>query len=261
MKRLRSKVRDFIDSERTQLVIVALIIINAIFLGAETFPWWRNNIGAWIGILDGLFIWIFLLEVVLKLFAHGLVFFKSGWNIFDFAIVASSLIPGNGALSALRMLRIFRTARLFGRIKNLRTIVYALLKSLPHLGWLFFVLMIIYYIFAVLATTMFGTIAPEQFGSLGKSFYSLFSLMTMEGWQDAVDSVNSPYSRWIFIPFMLLTSYIFLNLVVGIIVAAMEDIIEQDKEKEIKEQREEIRNMSIDLKEIKAILTEQKNSK
>lgn len=251
---LRSKVGNFINSEKTQIVIVALIILNALFLGAETFPWWRNNIGVGVSILDHVFIWIFLLEVVLKLFAQGFNFFKSGWNIFDFAIVASSLIPGNGALSALRVLRIFRTARLFGRIKNLRTIIYALLKSLPHLGWLFFILMIIYYIFAVLATTMFGTIAPAQFGSLGKSFYSLFSLMTMEGWQDAVDSVNSPYSRWVFIPFMLITSYIFLNLVVGIIVAAMEEIIEQDKEKEMEEQTDEIKKINIQLQELKAML-------
>ena len=78
--------------------------------------------------------------------------------------------------------------------------------------------------------------------------------MTMEGWQDAVDSVNSPYSRWVFIPFMLITSYIFLNLVVGIIVAAMEEIIEQDKEKEMEEQTDEIKKINIQLQELKAML-------
>ena len=258
MQKLREKVANFIDSEKTQTAIVVMIVLNAIFLGVETFPWWHKNLGSVANILDHFFIWVFLLEVVLKIFAHGFSFFKSGWNIFDFVIVASSLVPGNGALSCLRVLRIFRTARLFGRIKHLRTIVDAMLKSLPHLGWLFLILMIFYYIFAVLATTMFSAIAPEQFGSLWRSFYSLFSLMTMEGWQDAVDAVNSPYSRWVFIPFMLLTSYIFLNLVVGIIVAAMEEIVEQDKEDELNEQRREIKEMSKQLAEIKAMLVDLK---
>ena len=75
--------------------------------------------------------------------------------------------------------------------------------------------------------------------------------MTMEGWQDTVDSVNSPYARWVFIPFMLLTSYIFLNLVVGIIVAAMEAIVEQDQDSE---QQKKLEELSRQLTEIKAML-------
>lgn len=253
MGTLRKKVGNFIDNDRTQLVIVILILLNALFMGLETFQQWREAMGVLANILDQIFIWIFLLEVVLKIFAHGLPFFSSGWNIFDFVIVLSSLIPGNGVLSCLRVLRIFRTARLFARIKNLRIIVAAMLKSLPHLGWLFMILMIFYYIFAVLSTTLFKEIAPDQFGSLWKSFYSLFSLMTMEGWQDTVDSVNSPYARWVFIPFMLLTSYIFLNLVVGIIVAAMEEIVEQDQQQD-SEQQKKLEELSRQLTEIKAML-------
>ena len=156
----------------------------------------------------------------------------------------------------IRALRIFRTARLFGRIENLRLIVSAMLKALPNLGWLFLVLILFIYIFAVLTTTLFGKIAPEQFGSLFSSFYSLFSLMTMEGWQDTVEAVKSPYSRWVFIPFMLISSYIFLNLVVGIIVAAMEDIISQNKKQtpEPDPVEEELKKVSQELAEIKALL-------
>ena len=251
METLRKKVGNFIDNDRTQLAIVILILLNALFMGLETFQQWREAMGMLVIILDHFFVLIFLLEVLLKIFAHGFSFFSSGWNIFDFAIVLSSLIPGNGVLSCLRVLRIFRTARLFARIKNLRIIVSAMLNSLPHLGWLFMILLIFYYIFAVLSTTLFKEIAPDQFGSLWKSFYSLFSLMTMEGWQDTVDSVNSPYARWVFIPFMLLTSYIFLNLVVGIIVAAMEAIVEQDQDSE---QQKKIEELSQQLTEIKAML-------
>ena len=240
MNSFREKLQSFVNSAATQHVIIWLIILNAILMGLDTFAWYKNLLGSATEIVDQFFVWVFLLEVILKILAHGFHFFKSGWNIFDFIIVVISLIPGNSAFSALRAartLRIFRTARLFGRIKNLRLIVGAMLCSLPKLGWLFSILAIFFYIFAVLSTSLFSKIAPEQFGSLWSSFYSLFSIMTMEGWQDTIDAVNSPYARWVFIPFMLLASYIFLNLVVGIIVAAMEEIVAQEKQE--KEQKQD----------------------
>lgn len=241
MSSFRKKLQDFVDSSITQNVIIWLIILNALFMGLETFSWCKELFGSAVSVVDQIFIWVFLLEVVLKILAYGFRFFTSGWNNFDFFIVVISLIPGNSAFSALRAvrtLRIFRTVRLFGRIKNLRLIVGAMLRSLPKLGWLFLILGIFYYIFAVLSTSLFAKVAPEQFGTLWTSFYTLFSIMTMEGWQDTIDAVNSPYARWVFIPFMLLASYIFLNLVVGIIVAAMEEIVEQDKKEEEQEQEE-----------------------
>ena len=256
MNSFRKKLQSFVDSAITQSVIIWLIILNALIMGLETFAWYKSLLGSATEIIDQFFVWIFLLEVVLKILAYGFHFFKSGWNNFDFIIVVISLIPGNSAFSALRAartLRIFRTARLFGRIKNLRLIVGAMLRSLPKLGWLFSILAIFFYIFAVLSTSLFSKIAPEQFGSLWSSFYSLFSIMTMEGWQDTIDAVNSPYARWVFIPFMLLASYIFLNLVVGIIVAAMEEIVEQEKQEEEQEQND---SMQIILQRLEALQTQ-----
>ena len=115
---------------------------------------------------------------------------------------------------------------------------------------------------------MFSAIAPEQFGSLWKSFYSLFSLMTMEGWQDTVDAVNSPYARWVFIPFILISSYIFLNLVVGVVVASVENIVWEEKEEmqnnandRMDKLQAEIRQLSEQLKEIKALLAGENDRK
>lgn len=229
----REKIRKFVDSDIVQNSVILLIIINALCMGLETFPWW----GAWIGataggVLNAVFIIIFLVEILLRVYVHGLPFFKDGWNIFDFVIVAVSLIPGNGVFScfrALRVLRIFRTARLFARIGQLKSIVSAMLRALPGLGWLLLILLIFFYIFSVLSTTLFAGCSPERFGDIFTSFYSLFSLMTMEGWQDIVEGTPSPYAKIVFIPFMLMASYIFLNLVVGIIVAAMEEIVEEEK--------------------------------
>jgi voltage-gated sodium channel len=262
MDKFRQKVFDFVESDGVQNFIIALIMLNAVTMGLETFSWWKQLLGKGTFVLDQIFVWIFAAEILLKLYAHRWNFFKNNWNNFDFLIVVISLVPGNCVFSCFRVvraLRIFRTARLFGRIQNLRLIVSAMLKALPNLGWLFLVLMLFIYIFAVLTTTLFSKIAPEQFGSLFSSFYSLFSLMTMEGWQDTVEAVKSPYARWVFIPFMLISSYIFLNLVVGIIVAAMEDIIRQQK-KEAPEPdpvEEELKKMSQELAEIKALLEKQ----
>ena len=263
MVSLREKIGNFVESDKVQNFIVALIMLNALTMGLETFSWWNALTGKGAVVLDRIFVWIFVAEIVLKLYAHGFRFFKSNWNNFDFMIVALSLVPGNGVFSCFRVvraLRIFRTARLFGRIENLRVIVSAMLKALPNLGWLLLVLMIFFYIFAVLTTTLFGKIAPEQFGSLFSSFYSLFSLMTMEGWQDTVEAVKSPYARWVFIPFMLISSYIFLNLVVGIIVAAMEDIIKHEHSEDAGQQEllNEVRNLSAQIAEMKQLLADKK---
>ena len=111
------------------------------------------------------------------------------------------------------------------------------------------------YIFAVLTTTLFGQIAPEKFGNIFTAFYSLFSLMTMEGWQDIVEGINSPYSKAVFIPFMLISSYIFLNLVVGIIVAAMEEIVGEDKQNQ---RDEELQKLSDKLDHICKLLEKDK---
>lgn len=232
----RDKVRAFVDNHIVQNVIIVLIVLNALSMGLETFPGWEKLIGhTTTVVLDWAFVVIFLIEILLRLYAYGPSFFKNGWNNFDFIIVAFSLVPGNGVFSCfrvVRVLRIFRTARLFGRIENLRIIVSAMLKALPNLGWLLLILGIFFYIFAVLSTTLFAEVAPAKFGNIFVSFYSLFSLMTMEGWQETVEGINSPYSKFVFIPFMLISSYIFLNLVVGIIVAAMEEIVKEEEDEE-----------------------------
>lgn len=265
MSPFRKKLQLFIDSPVIQGVIIWLIILNTIFMGLETFEWYKAYFGTSAQFIEYFFVWIFLLEVVLKIIAHGSNFFKSGWNNFDFAIVLISMIPGNSAfraLRAIRTLRAFRATRLFGRIKHLRIIIDAMLSSLPRLGWLFFILAIIFYIFGILSTSLFAQVAPEQFGTLTDSIYSLFSLMTMEGWQDTVEAVDSPYAKWVFIPFMLLSSYIFLNLVVGIIVAAMEEIVDENKKisgnDQEQELTEEIKKLSTEISELKKLIADKR---
>ena len=101
MNSFRKKLQTFVDSAITQSVIIWLIILNALIMGLETFAWYKNLLGSATEIIDQFFVWIFLLEVVLKILAHGFHFFKSGWNNFDFFIVVISLIlalPVRGAL-------------------------------------------------------------------------------------------------------------------------------------------------------------------
>ena len=85
--------------------IVAVIIVNAITLGMETSPSLMEAAGPLILMIDRICLGIFVVEIVLKLIAHGGRFFRSGWNVFDFAIVGIALVPAGHGLSVLRALR------------------------------------------------------------------------------------------------------------------------------------------------------------
>jgi len=118
---------------------------------------------------------------------------KSGWNNFDFSIVAIALLQASGTLAVLRSLRILRSLRLIKNIEKLRFIVEALLHSLPSLGWIFVLLALVFYVFAVIGTKPFGAPYPEWFGNLGVSMFTLFQIMTLEGWEEISRAVMKDF--------------------------------------------------------------------
>jgi voltage-gated sodium channel len=190
--------------------------------------------------------------------AYGFSFFKSGWNIFDFSIVAIALLPASGTLAVLRSLRIFRSLRLLKNLPKLRFIVEALLHSLPSLGWIFVLLALVFYVFAVIGTKLFGAAYPEWFGNLGASMFSLFQIMTLEGWVEISRAVmkDFPLANIYFIIFILLASYTTLNIFIAIVVNTMSEV-QQKTSKEgiekiediIQDEKEELRKDILSLKE------------
>lgn len=206
--------------------IIAVIIFNAVILGLETSAAVMAFAGPVIYALDAACLAIFTVEILAKLFAYRLRFFRSGWNVFDFVIVGIALFPAGQSLSVLRALRILRVLRVISATPSLRRVVEGFLTALPGMGSVFLLMSLIFYIGAVMATKLFGAAFPQWFGDLGASAYSLFQIMTLESWSmGIVRPVMEvfPYAWAFFVPFIMVTTFAVVNLLVGLIVNSMQD--------------------------------------
>ena len=225
-----SPMESLIESKLFRYWITTLIILNAIVLGVLTYEETLSaNLVSWLAGFDRFVTIIFAIEIVLKLGVYRLSFFKQGWNWFDFLVISLALIPSGAGLTVLRAMRVLRVLRLLHIVPNMRRITEALLKALPGMGAILAVLALLTYVAAVMATNMFGrTDDPDVlqlFGDLPSSAYSLFQVMTMDGWrfevvQKVVDDGN-PYAPLFFLSFIFLASFAVLNLFIALIVDAL----------------------------------------
>ncbi len=223
---LRQRVAYWIFKPSTQRFITAVIMFNAVLLGMDTSETIMSRIGPIVGMLDTLCLIIFIIEILLKLFAQDVRFFKSGWNIFDALVIGIAILPGAQSLSVLRALRILRVLRVISVAPSLRRVVEGFVTALPGMGSVFLLMAIIFYIGAVMATKLFGETFPEWFGSIGHSAYSLFQIMTLESWSMGIVRpvmVVYPYAWAFFVPFIMMTTFAVVNLLVGLIVNSMQD--------------------------------------
>lgn len=237
----RNRMKDFFESTFFNRFIISIILINSILIGAETSPIIMNSIGPYIDFIDLFILVLFTLEIILKIFVYRTDFFKSSWNLFDFFIVAISLVPAAGSFSVFRSLRIVRTLRLLKSIPKLRLIIESLLKSIPSIGWITVLLSIVFYTFAVIGVNIFGDGYPKYFGDLGSAFFTLFQIMTLESWSSAIarpimDGV--PFAGLYFISFILIATYTTLNIFIAIVVNTMNEVSLKD----LKEEEEHIKD-------------------
>ncbi len=233
----RAKATRFLENDWVRNGILLVILFNAVVLGFETSDTVMATVGPLIRALDSICLAIFVGELALKIFAYRSAFFRSGWNLFDFGIVAVALIPAGQGVSVLRALRILRLLRVVSVAPRLRRVVEGFVTALPGMASVFLLMGIIFYIGAVMATKLFGgacpACTPEQaanfelwFGTLGHSLYSLFQIMTLESWSmGIVRPVLEvyPYAWVFFVPFIMLTTFAVVNLLVGLIVNSMQE--------------------------------------
>ncbi|WP_421725505.1 ion transporter [Bauldia sp.] len=214
----------FIEAKVTQRFIIGVILFNAVVLGLETSPTVFDRFGPILIALDVAALSIFVVEIAIKLIVYRWQFFRSGWNVFDFVIVAIALVPTVEWLSVMRALRILRAFRLLSVMPQMRQVVTALLGAIPAMGSVILLLTLVFYVSAVMATKLFGADYPDWFGSVGASLFSLFQIMTLESWSMGIVRPvmdEFPYAWVFFVPFILMTSFIVLNLFIAIIVNAM----------------------------------------
>jgi voltage-gated sodium channel len=223
---MKEWLRRRLNDPRTGNFIVGVIVFNAIILGMETYPAVMDAAGPLLIALDRICLGIFVMEIAAKLYVDRLRFFRSGWNVFDFLVVGIALVPSAGGLSVLRALRILRVLRVVSVLPRLRRVVEGFVTALPGMGSVFGLMGLVFYIASVMATKLFGQSFPQWFGSLGDSAYSLFQIMTLESWSmGIVRPVMEVYPHaWaFFVPFILLTTFAVVNLLVGLIVNSMQD--------------------------------------
>ena len=209
-----------------QHTIMAIIIFNAATLGAATSPHLTDRTREVLGTLDKAAIAVFVVELLAKLYVYRLRFFRDPWNVFDFVVVGVALVPAASGFSVLRALRLLRMLRLISMIPSMRRVVATLLAAVPGAASILALLGLVIYVSAVMATTLFGPRSPQHFGNLGESLWTLFQTLTGEAWPEIADEVIAEYpGAWVFfLVFILISTFVVLNLFLAVIVGAMESV-------------------------------------
>jgi voltage-gated sodium channel len=235
------RLRGIIENPWTERVVMTLIVVNAVTLGLETSQAVMARWGTLLHVLDQAILAVFVIELLSRMALQRTAFFRDGWNVFDFLVIGVSLAPATDAFTVLRALRVLRLLRLITVVPSLRRVVGGLIGALPGMGSIVLLIGLIYYVCAVMAVNLFGEDFPALFGTLPASLFTLFTIMTLEGWVDGVVRPvmeKYPYSWLFFIPFIIGTTFTILNLFIGIIVSAMQSEVEKERAAEIATERE-----------------------
>jgi voltage-gated sodium channel len=228
----RQRARCWIENGRVQNFIIVLILMNAVLLGLETSPSAMAAAGQLIVGLDRTILVVFVAEMTIRLYVYRSAFWRDPWSVFDFLVIAIAVVPASGPFAVLRALRVLRVLRLLTMVPSMRRVVGALLAAIPGLGSIALVLFIIYYVFAVIATNLFAASHPEWFGSIGRSLYTLFQIMTLESWSMGIARPvmeHIPHAWIFFVLFILVATFTMLNLFIAIIVNAMQSYSDEER--------------------------------
>ncbi|GAB3495375.1 ion transporter [Nocardiopsis coralliicola] len=228
---MRTRVRAFVDAPLFQRVIVTLILANGVTLGLETWPSVLAEHGGLLYLADRALLAVFTAEIALRWYAYGRAFFRDPWNVFDLAIISLALMPATGPFSVLRVLRVLRLLRLLSVIPSLRLVVTGLFRALPGMASISLLLLLLLYVSGVMATKVFAEAAPQYFGDLWTSLFTLFQITTGDGWSTiALEVMEDQPLAWIFfVIFILVSTFIALNLFIAVAVQALEHGADDDR--------------------------------
>lgn len=252
--RSRAAVRRLVERRWFQRSVIALIIVNAVILGMETYPAIMARHGHLLEQINFVIVAVFVVELVLRLYAYGWKFFRSGWNVFDFIVVVAALIPAGTTSAALRLLRLLRVFRLLSAVKSMRMVVGALGASIPGILSMGALFMMVLYVFAIASTTLFAPLDPANYGDLGLTFTSLYRLVQGDGWAEFVVplAAEHPWVWAYFIAFSLIGAVVLLNLFVAVVVEAMNRMQTEELEEAHEEEVEATQQILEELRELRA---------
>lgn len=243
-----------------ELFVVSIILFSALVIGAKTYDIPADVLTV-IGWLDTIITLFFLLEVSIRFIGEPEKkrFFLNGWNTFDTLIVVISLIPVEDSEMALigRLIRIFRVLRMVSIIPELRLLLNSLIKALPQLGYVILLMFIIFYIYAAVGASFFAAINETLWGDISIAMLTLFRVMTFEDWTDVMYETMEVYPfSWIFyLSFIFLTTFAFLNMVIGIVVSVMEnEHAEEAREQALTDGTPTIESLHLEIRELKELI-------
>ncbi|XID90282.1 ion transporter [Paenibacillaceae bacterium WGS1546] len=257
----------FVRGKTFANLILTVVLLNAVVIGLQSYPEVEVAYSSWLRGLDLLFLAIFTVEIVLKIAVYRTGFFKDGWNLFDFAVVAASLIlVGSQFVIVLRILRVLRVLKTISSIPTLRRIITALFMAVPTIGNIAFLMLIVFFIYGVAGTAFFSELSPQFFGDLSKSLITLFQISTFDSWTSIYRPIaeQAPWSLVYFVTFIFVAVFVMLNLVVGEIVnnaAKLREGVEEIGQdvQDIKADASEIAQLRQEVAELKQLLVEEKN--
>lgn len=254
----RERARHLVEAPRFQHAITVVILLNAITLGAETSHTVMAHAGSALHVVDKIALTIFVVELLLKLYAYRLGFFRDAWNWFDFLIIGISLLPSTGGLSVLRAFRVLRVLRLVSVVPSMRRVVSALLSAIPGMASIVGLLSLVMYVAAVMSTKLFGGTSPEYFGDLGTSLWTLFQVMTGEAWPEIAEQVMTvhPMAWLFFLLYILVSTFVVLNLFLAVMVSAMEGTRHEEETAHLRERRQDNATDAVILDELAALRAE-----
>jgi voltage-gated sodium channel len=228
-----------------QYGVIAVILLNAVVIGLETYDSIEDDYGDTLNVLNDVFLGIFTVEIVIRMVAYGRrvrEFFREGWNVFDFVVVGVAYLPWvRESVTLLRIARLLRVTRLLAVMPGLRVVLLGLTRSVGPIVSLSALTFLLLYVYAIVGWAWFGDYDSENFGNVGRALLSCFQILTLEGWNDFLDREMARYDlAWVyFVSFVLIATFVVLNLVIAIIVNSMDEVREMERRRAMTELAEE----------------------
>lgn len=221
----KRKVKKLVEGKNFDMLIMSLICMDAVILGLMTSDWMNQFFEGGLFILDRLFMAIFIIEMVMKIFAFGKKFFKSGWNVFDFTVIAISSIPFASFFIILRTFRLFRLLRYVNKFSRLKQVINTFITLLPNFMAMLAVFVIFIYVFAIIAVSMFGDVFVE-FSDLGSSLFALLQVFTLDGW---ASNIARPVMSVFPHAWMFFVSFVFISflIVISFLMSAVSEVVKR----------------------------------
>ena len=227
--------RRIVASQLFDSVIITVILANAVVLGLQTYPDVVAEHGETLDLLNGIFLAIFVVELLLRIGSYGRRpqdFFRSGWNVFDFVVVGSAFLPVvRESSTLLRLARLLRVVRIVRLLPDLRILLQGVVRSLPPLFSMTMLVTLLLFVYGMIGWLLFGDELPDDWGTIGAAMLTLFVMLTLENFPAYMDAGMSvhPWSWIYFVTFVLIAAFIVLNLLIGIVLNSMEEAREIER--------------------------------